>query len=94
MYDIMNLLQISYAPRRDEYVAREVLEGGAVRDYFVFTNIRIVLHEFFKPSDFNPMLADRRKFYFAIQDLDIQASCFCNGMTNKCDKTVSKGYCV
>ncbi|XP_066933957.1 laminin subunit gamma-1-like [Clytia hemisphaerica] len=87
------LYQISYAPRRDNYVATEVLKGGIVRDYYIATNVKIILEEFFKPSDFNPNVADRRKFYFAIRDVDIQASCYCNGMSNQCDDK-DFGKCV
>lgn len=69
-------------------VALEVLKGGAIRDHFLVTNIKIVLHEFYKPSNFNPTVADKRKFYFAVRDVDVQASCFCNGMSNECDSQV------
>ena len=70
-------------------MATEVLKGGIVRDYYIATNVKIVLQEFFKPSDFNANVADRRQFYFAIRDVDIQASCYCNGMSNQCDNEVT-----
>ena len=60
-----------------------------MRDYYIATNVKIVLHEFFKPSSFNTDVADKRKFYFAIRDVDIQASCYCNGMSNHCDDKVN-----
>ena len=76
--------QISYAPRRDDYVSTEVLKGGFVRDFYLASNIKIILHEYFKPSDFSTTVADRRKYYFAILDIDVQAACYCNGMAEKC----------
>ncbi|XP_057289958.1 laminin subunit gamma-1-like [Hydractinia symbiolongicarpus] len=85
--------QISYAPRRDRYIATEVLKGGAVRDYYLATNIRIVLQEFFTPSDFNRASADRRKFYFTLRDVDVQVACFCNGMSNQCSPQ-DYGTCI
>lgn len=85
--------QVSYAPRRDDYVATEVLKGGSVRDYYLASNVKIVLHEFFKPSDFNIKTADKRKYYFAILDIDVQAACYCNGMSNQCS-TQDYGVCA
>ena len=85
-------MQISYVPRRDDYIATEVLKNGPVRDYFLTTNIRTVLNKFFMPSEFDRSVADPRKFYFAIRDIDIQASCVCNGMSNQCSPEVQKNY--
>lgn len=88
VFNVNFFFQISYAPRRDRYIATEVLKGGAVRDYYLATNIRIVLQEFFTPSDFNRASADRRKFYFTLRDVDVQVACFCNGMSNQCSPQV------
>ncbi|XP_065644500.1 laminin subunit gamma-1 isoform X1 [Hydra vulgaris] len=85
--------QISYVPRRDDYVATEVLKNGIVRDYYLATNIRTVLNTFFMPSEFDRSVADPRKFYFAVRDVDIQASCVCNGMSNQCSPE-DYGTCI
>lgn len=77
--------QISFAPRRNDFVSTEILKGGFVRDYYIASNIRIVLNEFYKPAAFDRQYANKHKFYFSMRDLDIQASCYCNGMSAQCD---------
>ena len=58
-----------------------ILTGGAVRDFYLVSNVRIVLHEFYKPSDFNTAVADKRKYYFAIRDVDVQVGNISNKFT-------------
>ena len=85
--------QISYAPRRDDYVATEILKGSFVRDYYLASNIRIVLQEFSKPVSYNHLRGSGHKYYFAIRDIDIQASCYCNGMSSQCSPR-DHGTCI
>ena len=80
-------------PRSDSTIATQVLGNTAVRNYFIFTNLKTVLHDYFKPADFNAQTADQRRFYFAIKDFDLQGSCYCNGMSETCDSQV-RGYSI
>eukprot|EP00794_Sanderia_malayensis_P016180 gene16180-17806_t len=62
---------ISYMPRTNAQIQTEVLKPGAVRDHFIFTNLKFVLHDYVKPSNFNPATADPKKYFFSLNLKDI-----------------------
>ncbi len=76
-------------PRTDATIQTEVRKAGAVRDYFIFTNLKYVLFDYQKPASFNKATADPKKFFFTVKDFDVQGACFCNGMSDQCNSTVS-----
>ena len=85
--------QISYMPRTEPSIAASLTTNSSVRDYFILTNLRYVLVNYITPASFNPATADSRKYFFAIKDIDVQASCYCNGMADQCNST-NLGKCV
>ena len=50
----------------------------------------MVLVKFEAPPDFDPTVADKRNFYFAVKDWYVRGSCYCNGQSAECDKAVIK----
>lgn len=92
IYVAFCFLQISYMPRVEEKIRSQLLSNSTVRNYFLFSNIRYVLHSYITPAKFGRNTADPTKFYFAIRDFDVQASCYCNGMSDKCN-TTNLGQC-
>ncbi len=76
-------------PRTDATIAREVTKNSLIRDHFIFTNLKFVLFDYRKPASFNKNTADPKKFFFSVDDFDVQGSCYCNGMSNQCNATVS-----
>ena len=79
-------------PRTNAAIQTEVKKSGAVRDHFLFTNLRTVLFDYQKPADFQKASADPTKFFFTVKDFDVQGSCYCNGMSENCNSTVSICY--
>lgn len=74
-------------PRTENSIANQLKSNGTVRDYYIFTNIRYVLKSYQTPPSFDKNTADPTKFYFAVKDFDMQASCYCNGMSDECNST-------
>lgn len=89
--------QLSYIPLRDESVSEDLLSDKRLQEFFLITNLKLVLVKFVTASPFNPdEISDslKRGFYFSVKDWDVQASCFCNGQASKCDDNdVSKCIC-
>lgn len=84
---------ISYMPRTEQAIARQLSTNSSVRDYFILTNVRYVLVSYITPASFDVRTADPTKYFFAIKDIDVQASCYCNGMSDQCNAT-SLGKCI
>ena len=87
------LFQLSYMPRTSQSIASQVTTNGSVRDYFVLTNLRYVLVSYITPANFDVNTADATKYFFAIKDFDVQATCYCNGMSDQCSSN-SLGKCA
>ena len=86
------ILQLLYSPLRDAAAAQNLLNDTKKQSFFLMTNIKMVLVAFISPSGFDPASVTesmKKRFYFAVSDWDVLASCHCNGQASKCDPDVS-----
>ena len=88
------LFQLTYMPRTETAIARQVTTNSSVRDYFILTNLRYNLRAYITPASFDRNTADPTKYFFAVRDFDFQASCYCNGMSDQCQNAANLDKCI
>ena len=87
------LSQLSYTPLLDESVSRTLLSDEQKQEFFLITNLKMVLVRFITSGPFDPATISeslKRSFYFSVEDWDVLASCSCNGQASKCDEKVTR----